>query len=243
MTESIPTLPVSDFAAKGWYAALSDAFHVMRQAGRPTCAAKIQEIQKHLSSLEAWTSPEQAIDDIQRMFQEHFDSTGRGEAYRQFSKIVAPLLKEEFKKRFTEEGSQLVISPREAELEAIVKQLAPAARDILWCALVWNDHNFDHATLVLHAQNAAASLGFPPGTLGSQVDAFNEWMARRLQMSVPNRREACKSCGRVHGRPYCCYCSFKATNACGYHPLQHPDVTGKCWIEPERKLKPKTENR
>ena len=67
---------------------------------------------------------------------------------------------------------------REIELEAIVKQLAPAARDILWCALVWNDHNFDYDVLRNQAKKAAKALGFDREQLHGDVGPVNDWFAR-----------------------------------------------------------------
>lgn len=64
------------------------------------------------------------------------------------------------------------------ELEAILRALTPAVRDILWCALVWNDHNFEYTDLTDKARRAAKSLGYSPGTLGDSIPAVNAWMAR-----------------------------------------------------------------
>lgn len=71
-------------------------------------------------------------------------------------------------------------SAREIELEKIVRQLALAARDVMWCALVWNDHNFTDEQIREHAKSAAKALGFDPevGGIGGQIDPVNEWMAR-----------------------------------------------------------------
>lgn len=69
-------------------------------------------------------------------------------------------------------------SKREQELEEILRQLVPATRDILWCALVWNDHNFSEKDLRDKAARAARVLGFPPGGLCEQVDNVNAWLER-----------------------------------------------------------------
>ena len=68
-------------------------------------------------------------------------------------------------------------SKREKELEAILQRFAPAAFDILWCALVWNDHNFSHDAFFNKATRAAKALGFDRG-LGRGVDQANEFMER-----------------------------------------------------------------
>lgn len=75
---------------------------------------------------------------------------------------------------------------RQSELHDILTHLLPAAREILWCALVWNDHNFDHAALTEKASLAAARLGFPPGGIGCQIKRVNLWMARiQRALEVP----------------------------------------------------------
>jgi hypothetical protein len=71
---------------------------------------------------------------------------------------------------------ETVKSEREKQLEEIVRKLVPATRDVMWCALVWNDHNFDHQALLDHASRAATALGFPRGTVGDQVDRVNQWL-------------------------------------------------------------------
>jgi len=63
------------------------------------------------------------------------------------------------------------------ELEAVLRGIYPAAREILWCALVWNDHNFDWKTLLQHADLAAKQLGFDRLS-GDPITAANKWMAR-----------------------------------------------------------------
>ena len=63
-------------------------------------------------------------------------------------------------------------SKREKELEAIVRKLMPALRDIAWCHLVWNDHNFTEADLFRHATRAGEALGFKRV---DGVDSFNEF--------------------------------------------------------------------
>jgi hypothetical protein len=69
-------------------------------------------------------------------------------------------------------------SKREQELEAILRELVPATRDVLWCALVWNDHNFDEKDLRDKADRAAKSLGFWPRGLGDQIGKVNAWLER-----------------------------------------------------------------
>ena len=73
---------------------------------------------------------------------------------------------------------------RIAELEAIIREFTPAARDILWCALCWNDHNFDYKALLDKANRAAAALGCPRIAKDwwknepDGVEKVNAWMAR-----------------------------------------------------------------
>lgn len=67
-------------------------------------------------------------------------------------------------------------SKREKDLEAIVRRLMPATRDVMWCALVWNDHNFSHSDLCDKAEKAAKVLGYERGTLGSAVESVNKFI-------------------------------------------------------------------
>lgn len=67
------------------------------------------------------------------------------------------------------------MTKREAELEAIVKALVPAARDILWCALVWNDHNFGYDEFMAKSERAAKSLKYDRFT---GIECVNAWLAR-----------------------------------------------------------------
>ncbi len=69
-------------------------------------------------------------------------------------------------------------SKREAELEAIVRLLLPATHDIMWCALVWNDHNFSVRNLLDKCDSAAKALGCPRSALGSGVDEYNTLLER-----------------------------------------------------------------
>ena len=71
-------------------------------------------------------------------------------------------------------------SKREQELEKIVRELLPAAREILWCALVWNDHNFRDKDLFNHAVKAAKELGFDRLGIGENdgITRANAWMDR-----------------------------------------------------------------
>lgn len=69
-------------------------------------------------------------------------------------------------------------SNREKELEAIVRELVPAARDILWCALVWNDHNFSYDDLRDKALRAGRVLGFNRSAMEDGVGKVNEWLDR-----------------------------------------------------------------
>ena len=69
----------------------------------------------------------------------------------------------------------MAASKREAELEKILKDLMPAIRDILWCALVWNDHNFSEHDLRRVARRAAHTLGYDPH---NGVERVNAWMER-----------------------------------------------------------------
>lgn len=66
---------------------------------------------------------------------------------------------------------------REKELEAIVRRLMPATRDVMWCALVWNDHNFSHDDLRDKAVQAAKALGYERRSLGDAVEAVNAFLA------------------------------------------------------------------
>ncbi len=61
------------------------------------------------------------------------------------------------------------------ELEELLREISPGIRDILWCALVWNDHNFTERTLLDKATRAAKSMGLDRF---NGVDAVNVWMAR-----------------------------------------------------------------
>jgi hypothetical protein len=61
------------------------------------------------------------------------------------------------------------------ELEGLLREISPGIRDILWCALVWNDHNFTEGDLFNKATRAAKSMGFDRF---NGVDAVNLWMAR-----------------------------------------------------------------
>lgn len=69
------------------------------------------------------------------------------------------------------------MSKREKDLEAIVRRLMPATRDVMWCALVWNDHNFNQDDLLDKAKRAAKALGYERGGLGEAVEAVNEFLA------------------------------------------------------------------
>lgn len=71
------------------------------------------------------------------------------------------------------------MTKREKELEAIVRKLMPALRDIAWCHLVWNDHNFTEADLFRHAKRAGEAMGFKR-TDG--VDSFNEFWSHVEQV-------------------------------------------------------------
>jgi hypothetical protein len=68
-------------------------------------------------------------------------------------------------------------SKREKDLEAIVRRLMPATRDVMWCALVWNDHNFNQQDLLDKAARAAKSLGYERGGLCEAVEAVNTFLA------------------------------------------------------------------
>ncbi len=74
-------------------------------------------------------------------------------------------------------------SKREQELEAIVRLLLPATHDIMWCALVWNDHNFTERDLLDKLDRAAKALGCRRGVLGSGVDEYNA-MLDRIQKAL-----------------------------------------------------------
>jgi hypothetical protein len=64
---------------------------------------------------------------------------------------------------------------REQVLDGLLREIAPGLRDILWCALVWNDHNFTERDLLDKATRAAKSMGLDRY---NGVDAVNHWMAR-----------------------------------------------------------------
>lgn len=57
----------------------------------------------------------------------------------------------------------------------LLREIAPAIRDILWCALVWNDHNFEYRDLLNKATNAAKALGFDRY---DGVDPVNAWLQK-----------------------------------------------------------------
>jgi hypothetical protein len=67
------------------------------------------------------------------------------------------------------------MTEREKQLEAILRDLVPGTINILWCALVWNDHNFTYQDLLARAQKAAKALGYERR---NGVDAVNAWMER-----------------------------------------------------------------
>lgn len=64
------------------------------------------------------------------------------------------------------------------QCEELLRLMAPAMRDILWCALVWNDHNFGYESLTKKADSAAKALGCGRTTLGSGIDEANALFAR-----------------------------------------------------------------
>jgi hypothetical protein len=65
------------------------------------------------------------------------------------------------------------------ECEELLRLMAPAMRDILWCALVWNDHNFGYVDLLAKADRAAKALGFDRhGFRKDPVDDANKLFVR-----------------------------------------------------------------
>ena len=66
------------------------------------------------------------------------------------------------------------MTSREKELEAIVRRLMPATRDVLWCALIWNDHNFGYDSFLEKATLAAKALGYERGAL--TIDEVNDFL-------------------------------------------------------------------
>jgi hypothetical protein len=68
-------------------------------------------------------------------------------------------------------------SKREQDLEAIVRRLMPATRDVMWCALVWNDHNFSESDLLDKAKQAAKALGYERTGLRDAIKSANEFIA------------------------------------------------------------------
>lgn len=66
-----------------------------------------------------------------------------------------------------------VVAQRDA-LEKALREIAPAARDILWCAVCWNDHNFGYVDLLAKAGRAAESFGIDR----YDFDAMNAWLER-----------------------------------------------------------------
>ena len=67
------------------------------------------------------------------------------------------------------------LKTRVSELEGLLREVSPGLRDILWCALVWNDHNFTERDLLDKATRGAKSMGVDRH---NGVDAVNSWMAR-----------------------------------------------------------------
>jgi len=67
-----------------------------------------------------------------------------------------------------------VIDQRD-ELQGLLREISSGVRDILWCALVWNDHNFTERDLLDRVTRAAKSMGLDRY---KGVDAVNHWMAR-----------------------------------------------------------------
>lgn len=61
------------------------------------------------------------------------------------------------------------------ECKDLLDTVYPALRDVLWCALCWNDHNFSYSDLLKKAQSAASALGFQRG---DDLSRINEIMAR-----------------------------------------------------------------
>ena len=88
---------------------------------------------------------------------------------------------------------ELPVSERERELETIVRALVPAARDIIWCALVWNDHNFGYDEFMAKSNRAAKALGFWPRGLGDQVENVNAWLERVDQALGPVEQQSPES--------------------------------------------------
>jgi hypothetical protein len=66
---------------------------------------------------------------------------------------------------------------RERQLEKIVRRLMPATRDVIWCALVWNDHNFSVQDLLDKADRAAKALGYERRGPEDAVEAVNDLLA------------------------------------------------------------------
>jgi hypothetical protein len=60
-------------------------------------------------------------------------------------------------------------------LRGLLRDCRAGMRDVLWCALVWNDHNFDYQDLLNHLEKAREAMGFDRM---AGVDKANEFMAR-----------------------------------------------------------------
>lgn len=79
-------------------------------------------------------------------------------------------------------------SKREAELEAIVRLLLPAVHNVMWCALVWNDHNFTVRDLLNKLDRAAKDLGCPRDGLGAGLDKYND-LFERMQKALGDTQQ------------------------------------------------------
>jgi hypothetical protein len=59
------------------------------------------------------------------------------------------------------------------QAKVILRDIAPALRDVLWCALVWNDHDYTYQDFLTKSERAAATLGMDKY---NGVAAMNEWL-------------------------------------------------------------------
>ena len=58
------------------------------------------------------------------------------------------------------------------ELENLIKEMKNGFREVLWCSLVWNDHNFSYKDLLSHLESARKNFGFER----TNLDAANDYM-------------------------------------------------------------------
>jgi hypothetical protein len=69
------------------------------------------------------------------------------------------------------------------ESRDILGKFGPAAFNILWCALIWNDHNFQEEVLRQKGKRAAELLGFERINGVDPVNAFIERFEKCMDSS------------------------------------------------------------